>query len=467
MADFLDFNSRASKLQKEQQKRREAARFRVEKERKAKANAARIQAQVEDQVRQKRLEQLRKEEKERKQAEEDMRRTGGVSYKQNLRVVAAEGEGDKIVLPPSALESLSRQDAVSMGPMLFELTLAGGETQEKGRTGRRRTHGGVLEFIAEEGTVGLPRKVVRSLGGIPDDAGALGEVSVRYVRLAKALFARVVPETIGLSQVSELRAMLEHNMRNHATLSVGDRLQVWRRGKEFSLKVVELRPEPETTVIDTDLEIDLELPEVAKKHLEEQEAQERSRTLRAYMHGTRGEARQNGAGGGVEVAGVGGGVALGHQLGGAGPVPMDVNALKGGDDDGASPSPQSRGGPGMLSGLGSDDDSSSDSEDEGGKEFDPEAHRLALPEEPQLGEDGVVTCQLRGMRGEKFLRRFRRLDRLRVLFDFAEANGFIPGQYRVVVPYPRRVLAPEDSGELTLEEAGLTAKQEALILEHC
>ncbi|CAN0574164.1 unnamed protein product, partial [Ectocarpus sp. 12 AP-2014] len=90
-------------------------------------------------------------------------------------------------------------------------------------------------------------------------------VVVRYVRLAKATFARVVPETVGLSQVSELRAMLEHNMRNHATLTVGDHLSVWRRGKEFSLKVVELRPEPQVTVIDTDMEIELDLPEKARE----------------------------------------------------------------------------------------------------------------------------------------------------------------------------------------------------------
>jgi len=65
----------------------------------------------------------------------------------------------------------------------------------------------------------------------------LDTVVVRYVRLAKATFAKVVPETVGLSQVSELRAMLENNMRNHATLTVGDHLSVWRRGKEFSMKV--------------------------------------------------------------------------------------------------------------------------------------------------------------------------------------------------------------------------------------
>lgn len=122
----------------------------------------------------------------------------------------------------------------------------------------RTTHAGVLEFVADEGTVGLPRKTVLSLLGsaaqqIPFGPGessddrekasqvveGLESVVVRYVRLAKATFARVVPETVGLSQVSELRAMLENNMRNHATLTVGDRLSVWRRGKEFGMKVSE------------------------------------------------------------------------------------------------------------------------------------------------------------------------------------------------------------------------------------
>lgn len=202
----------------------------------------------------------------RKKEEEDQIRTAGVRYKESLLAVTADGEGDKVLLPPSALDSLSRQDAVSMGPMLFELTCTlPGKTGDKAASVRKTTHAGVLEFVADEGTIGLPRKVVLSLLGataqqvpIPaespmGDQGDGGEnglqkaarpvvaglehVVVRYVRLAKAKFARVVPETVGLSQVSELRAMLEHNMRNHATLTVGDRLTVWRRGKEFSLKV--------------------------------------------------------------------------------------------------------------------------------------------------------------------------------------------------------------------------------------
>lgn len=200
------------------------------------------------------------------QEEADQIRTAGVSYKKSLLAVTADGEGDKILLPPSALESLSAQDAVGLGPMLFELTCTStvptpNASIQSGPTTTRTTHAGVLEFVADEGTVGLPRKVVLSLLGataqqVPlrpnqdesnedQDKGmakrppveGLENVVVRYVRLAKATFARVVPETVGLSQVSELRAMLEHNMRNHATLTVGDYVSVWRRGKEFSMKV--------------------------------------------------------------------------------------------------------------------------------------------------------------------------------------------------------------------------------------
>ncbi|CAN0566401.1 unnamed protein product, partial [Ectocarpus sp. 12 AP-2014] len=163
----------------------------------------------------------------RKQEEADQIRTAGISYKESLLAVTAEGEGDKILLPPSALESLSRQDAVGLGPMLFELTRttsgaapAAQQQREKApelqggtMTTTRTTHAGVLEFVADEGTIGLPRKVVLSLLGaaahqVPPAVEGLENVVVRYVRLAKATFARVVPETVGLSQVSELRAML-------------------------------------------------------------------------------------------------------------------------------------------------------------------------------------------------------------------------------------------------------------------
>lgn len=62
MADFLGMDSRSRKLQQEQQKRREAAKLRIQREKKAKEAAARDQAKYEEQNRARKLEQHRMEE---------------------------------------------------------------------------------------------------------------------------------------------------------------------------------------------------------------------------------------------------------------------------------------------------------------------------------------------------------------------------------------------------------------------
>jgi ubiquitin fusion degradation protein 1 len=59
--------------------------------------------------------------------------------------------GGKIIMPPSALEKLTRLEIAY--PMLFELI--------NGRQ-QKVTHAGVLEFIAEEGRVYLPYWASRS-----------------------------------------------------------------------------------------------------------------------------------------------------------------------------------------------------------------------------------------------------------------------------------------------------------------
>lgn len=62
MADFLGMDSRSRKLQQEQQKRREAAKLRIEREKRAKEAAAKDQAKYEEQNRARKLEQRRLEE---------------------------------------------------------------------------------------------------------------------------------------------------------------------------------------------------------------------------------------------------------------------------------------------------------------------------------------------------------------------------------------------------------------------
>lgn len=216
-------------------------------------------------------------------------------------------------------------------------------------------------------------------------------------------------------------------------------------------KVTELRPEPQVTVIDTDMEIELDLPTDAREQQEEKSAQERAKTMRAHMKSM------------LPNRSPGQSLSPRPRVTEKGGINLDQSVVMTGGGRGGSLSPMDDG----------ENDSDPDSDDEESEKvenvFDPEKHRLAklegLPEEPARNEDGVFTCQLRSSQG-KFTRRFRFSDRLGVLLDFAEAQGGVPGQYRLVLPFPRRVLTRDDAtAEKTLREAGLTSKQESLILE--
>jgi hypothetical protein len=327
----------------------------------------------------------------------------------------APGDGDKVILPPSALETLSQQDAISHGPMLFELTVDGAHG---------KTHGGVLEFVAEEGTVGLPRKVWRSLGLRGEDVDVKESLSVyvhvKYIRLPKAEYARVIPVTSGLSQISELRVMLEQNLQFHATLSEGDLLEVWHRGKCFETRVAEIKPSPAATIMNTDMELDLDLPDEVKQAHEEKSAADRARTLQ----------------------------------GSSPPRPISAASL--------SP-------PKGLTRMDIVDNSDASSDESSIDEDEKLARKLAaLPDQPE-DTDGAITCLVRS-RGVRATRRFLADDPLSRLFDWMET---VPGwhaamgdDWKLVVPYPRRVLTLQNDGSRTFTELGLTSKQETFMLEN-
>ena len=62
-------------------------------------------------------------------------------------------EGDKIFLPPSALDRLARMNVEY--PMLFQIT---------SNFSGKKTHCGVLEFSAEEGWCYMPFGMMQNLG---------------------------------------------------------------------------------------------------------------------------------------------------------------------------------------------------------------------------------------------------------------------------------------------------------------
>ena len=164
-------------------------------------------------------------------------------WRADLRPVAlprsvAESKGlrradDKILLPPSAGRWLMDQCAMKNGAMFFEVAWPALGT---------RTHAGLLEFTAEEGTVGLPDAVCLALAGPDRRAEPLpAQVGVRYTLLPRGTRVVLQPrEARFQADVGDaVEELLEGTLKLRATLTEGD----WVAAGEHLLRVKELHPE--------------------------------------------------------------------------------------------------------------------------------------------------------------------------------------------------------------------------------
>eukprot|EP00746_Dinoflagellata_sp_MGD_P014472 gnl/MRDRNA2_/MRDRNA2_131720_c0_seq1.p1 gnl/MRDRNA2_/MRDRNA2_131720_c0~~gnl/MRDRNA2_/MRDRNA2_131720_c0_seq1.p1 ORF type:complete len:395 (-),score=111.30 gnl/MRDRNA2_/MRDRNA2_131720_c0_seq1:179-1330(-) len=149
------------------------------------------------------------------------------------------------MLPPSALQEL--QGASS--PMLFEIS---------DLRGTRRTHGGVLEFLAEEGRCYVPFWIIKQLQLQEGD-----RVRLRSKSLPKAKFVRFQPASVALMRVYNTRAMLEVGLRNYVALTVGDSITVEYNTQHYALEVLEARPSDAVCIVEADVELEFATPKDA------------------------------------------------------------------------------------------------------------------------------------------------------------------------------------------------------------
>lgn len=153
-------------------------------------------------------------------------------------------DGDKILLPPSALETLARLHIEY--PMLFKVTNEGVE---------RSSHCGVLEFSAPEGSCYMPYWMMQNLfvkeGGI---------INIQNVSLPKATFVKLRPQSQDFLDISNPRAVLEGSLRKFSCMTVGDTICLKYNNKNYMLDVREVRPSPAACIIETDCEVDFEAP---------------------------------------------------------------------------------------------------------------------------------------------------------------------------------------------------------------
>ncbi|GKY99983.1 hypothetical protein MPSEU_000951800 [Mayamaea pseudoterrestris] len=150
--------------------------------------------------------------------------------------------GDKILLPPSAFDTLARLQVDY--PMLFQL-----------QAGDRTTHCGVLEFTAEEGCVYIPFWMMQNL---LIEEGAV--VSVKNVSLPKATLIKLQPQSVDFLEISNPRAVLEHALRNYSCVTLHDIIQIPYNGKNYHLELKDVQPAPAACIIETDCNVDFDAP---------------------------------------------------------------------------------------------------------------------------------------------------------------------------------------------------------------
>ena len=233
---------------------------------------------------------------------------GGGTFEKKYSVlsVAMSGrenleEGDKILLPPSAFEQLSRMEVDY--PMLFRIS-----NDSLGRS----THCGVLEFTAEEGRCYMPFWMMQNLC-IEENS----LVSVKNVSLSTATFVKFRAQSCDFLEISNPRAVLEYTLRKFTCLTTGDIICLPYSGSKYYLEVTEVQPSGKASIVECNVNIDFDEPVGYKEYSEKQRS--RSGSLAGGPTTGSGVDGQSSAGGGDE--------------GTSGPVRAVQKAKAGGDDE--------------------------------------------------------------------------------------------------------------------------------------
>ncbi|CAL1394084.1 unnamed protein product [Linum trigynum] len=153
-------------------------------------------------------------------------------------------------MPQSALARLMMDDqALTPGqPMLFQIS-----NPESGRV----SHCGVSEFTAEEGNAHVLSWMMENLQLKERD-----EVRIKSVRLERGSYVKLQPHSVEFfASIRNLKDALEASF-NHSFFCVttGDTILISHWGKEFYLNVVETRPGPAVSLVDTDCEVEFDTP---------------------------------------------------------------------------------------------------------------------------------------------------------------------------------------------------------------
>eukprot|EP00054_Salpingoeca_dolichothecata_P027529 m.202586 g.202586 ORF g.202586 m.202586 type:complete len:751 (-) comp25984_c2_seq2:659-2911(-) len=157
--------------------------------------------------------------------------------------------GGLIVLHETMLAAALELDADMPWPLTFEMT-----HPESGTC----LHAGVLDFTApDDGIAYLPSWIMESLGVEDSD-----EIKIKAVKLPKGTFCKLQPLSMAWADVSmdQQQAVMEFQLRKYSTLTEGQVVSIDFEASSLQFKIVECKPGPGISIIDTDIAIDFAKP---------------------------------------------------------------------------------------------------------------------------------------------------------------------------------------------------------------
>ncbi|KAK4877863.1 hypothetical protein RN001_010369 [Aquatica leii] len=152
--------------------------------------------------------------------------------------------GGKIIMPPSALEQLTRLNINY--PMQFKIV---------NNNTSRTTHCGVLEFVADEGKVYLPLWMMQNLVLEEGDY-----ILIESVSLPVGTFAKFQPLSPEFLDITNPKAVLENCLRTFSCLTSGDVIAVRYNQRVYELCVLETQPGNAISIIECDMNVEFAAP---------------------------------------------------------------------------------------------------------------------------------------------------------------------------------------------------------------
>ncbi|XP_003747649.2 ubiquitin recognition factor in ER-associated degradation protein 1 [Galendromus occidentalis] len=153
-------------------------------------------------------------------------------------------QGNKVILPPSTLDMLSRLNITY--PILFKV---------ENRRLKRDTHCGVLEFSADEGKCYLPYWMMKYLCLDEGD-----HLYVENTQLPVGNFAKFQAQSVDFLDITNPKAVLENSLRHFACLTANDTIVIKYNDKQYELCVLETRPGPAIDIHECDLNVEFAAP---------------------------------------------------------------------------------------------------------------------------------------------------------------------------------------------------------------